>query len=233
MKALSWSVLMMRGPGSSTHGACVAQFSPKRAIAKSYGMAVALKGNVAVVTQDHAFVGDVDDAGMAFLFDRSGKPIAEMQAPTPEKGSVFGVCAATDGNVIAIGAPYASSGGATKAGAVYLYSASDGAWLRTLSAPAPVQGGYFGLSVAIDGGRIVAGAPGTAASGVSGAGICFLFDSAGRSIGELVDPEPTPYGNFGWAVSMRGKLLLVGAKAAKVGNQDGAGKAILFEILGD
>ena len=210
-------------------GKPLVKFVPTRGVSKCFGMSVSLKGPVVVVTQDHIAVGDTPQAGMAYLFDREGRPIAEMQAPAPETGSGFGVCSATDGEVIAVGAPGAKVAGLAVAGAVYLFSAKDGSFLRTLLPPVPTMGGHFGISVAIDRGRVLVGAPGTQAAGVPGAGACYLFDAGGRAVAEFADPQPALNAGFGRSVDIRGNLVAIGEVAANIGDAEGAGKAFLFE----
>ncbi|MCE1195627.1 FG-GAP repeat protein [bacterium] len=210
-------------------GRPLATYVPTRGVSKCFGMSVSLKGPVVVVTQDHIAVGDTPDAGMAFLFDRAGRPIAELRAPAPETGSAFGVCSATDSEIIAVGAPSAKVAGFTSAGAVYLFSARDGSFLRTLLPPLPTTGGHFGTSVSIDKGRVLVGAPGTQAAGIPGAGACYLFDAEGRAIAEFADPQPTLNSGFGRSVDIRGNYVAIGEVAANIGDAEGAGKVILFE----
>lgn len=209
------------------------RYIPAGGSGKCFGMSVSMKDQAVVVTQDHVAVGDTQEAGMAYLFDRSGKLVASMHAPIPEYGSGFGVCADTDAEVVAVGAPGTKVGGIAAAGAVYLYSARDGSFIRTLLPPEPVSVGRFGISVAVDEGRILVGAPGANVAGIAGAGACYLFDTEGHELAQFSDPQPTQYACFGRAVDIRGKNVIIGESAATIGETEGAGKAILFEDTSD
>ena len=147
---------------------------------------------------------------------------AVLTEPKPTTLSHFG-------NSVSLGAPGAKVGDFAGAGAVFLYSAADGSFLRRVVAPAPSTVGHFGISVAVDGRRLLVGSPGTPEGGIRGAGACFLFDAEGKIVAELSDPQPTAFAGFGRSVDIRGKLVIVGEYAANVGDADNAGKAILFE----
>jgi hypothetical protein len=196
-------------------------------LARSYGMAVAIRKDLVVVTQDHAVASGIPDAGRAFLFNRKGDTIATIQAPDPVKAAGYGVTAATDGNVVAIGA--LGAGGDSGTGKVYLYSAT-GKYLKTLVPPDPASGPGFGIAVAMDSGRIVVGASGASYKGLKGAGRVFIFDTAGNLLSSLASPKPAEYAAFGSSVDIKGDLVLVGAGSEVVADVPDAGRAYLFKV---
>lgn len=105
-----------------------------------------------------------NDAGTAFVYTQDGDEwvqAAELVAGDGEVGERFGTNAAVDGEVIVVTAPFASVEGLLEAGAAYVYERTDAGWRETarLVADEPSTMAKFGESVAIDGDRILVGAP--------------------------------------------------------------------------
>jgi WD40 repeat protein len=95
------------------------------------------------------------------------------------------------------------------AGQVYLFDASNGNYLLTLSDPTPVGGGSFGR-VAIDGNHVLVGEVPT--SGSLQLGEAHLFDAASGALLRTVrDPTVTDADAFGSAVAIDGDRLLISA----------------------
>jgi len=89
-----------------------------------FGRSVAIDGNIVVIGaaegSDEVAVG----AGAAYVFKRIGNAYvqeAKLIAPDAELGAEFGRAVAVKGNVIVVGARFASSGSVTRAGAAYIY----------------------------------------------------------------------------------------------------------------
>ncbi|MES2523161.1 MAG: choice-of-anchor B family protein [Gemmatimonadota bacterium] len=125
-------------------------------------------------------------------------------------GAQFGAAIALLGDVALVGAPGEASGGA-----VYVYArAKDGNWAAagTLPAQGLVAGDRFGAAVAMDGDRIVVGAPMR-----KGKGAIYTFR---RDAGtwtqetEQVAPSNLPdRSQFGAAVAVKGDRVIAGAPA--------------------
>ena len=190
-----------------------------------FGMAAALRGNTIVVTQDHAAVGGVRDAGMAYLYDAQGTLKRAIQAPDPPQAALFGVSADTDGELVVVGAPEATVEGRPRAGLAYLFTA-DGELAKVLAPPIPSM--YFGVSVAVDGGRIVVGASGTKVDDQNGAGLAFVFDRDGTCLATLRPPMSTAGANFGWSVAAADGVIGVSAPGEEAGGKAAAGKVYVF-----
>jgi hypothetical protein len=190
-----------------------------------YGMAVAMRGDTVVVTQDHAAVGGVRDAGMAYLYDARGTLKRAVRAPDPPQAALFGVSADTDGELVVIGAPEATVDGRSRAGLVYLFGA-DGELRHVLSSPIPSL--YFGVSVTVDSGRLIVGASGTKVDGQNGAGFAFVFDQDGKCIATLRPPKSSAGASFGWSVAASDGVIAVSAPGEEAGGKAAAGKVYLF-----
>ena len=105
--------------------------------------------------------------------------VAQLKAPTPVNGAIFGYGAAFDGERGAVTAQYDTVTG-TNAGAVYLYGRDQGgpgAWGHeaTLVPPDPIAYQSFGSAVALHADQVVVGAQGDDEAG-NLAGALYVFD---------------------------------------------------------
>jgi hypothetical protein len=80
-----------------------------------------------------------------------------------------------------------------------------------LSSPRAQFNGEFGYSVATDGSVVVVGAPEENLSGCEYAGSAYVFNAqTGALVTTLNSPNPQPYGEFGYFVTISGNDLVVG-----------------------
>jgi len=114
-----------------------------------FGRAIAISGNVAVVTansQPRAYSAGPDQPGAAYVFERDSAGAWRQTAKltSGREGDLYGLDAAVDGNVIAIGAFFSSL--------THVYEKQNGAW----QAVATLGGGSAGngYSVAVEGNLI-------------------------------------------------------------------------------
>lgn len=99
-------------------------------------------------------------------------------------------------------------------GAAYLIDVTNGTQLHKLKASDPHWSANFGGSVAIDGQRMIVGAP--VVEYASNAGAAYVFDvKTGNEIFRLADPVSTGDDNFGQAVDIYGDRAIIGAPGAK------------------
>ena len=113
-----------------------------------------------------------------------------------------------------------------------------GALLQTYSDPLPGLGHNFGGSGQIDGTNVLLGAARGGSAGIMGAGIAYLFNTAGTLLQTYNNPTPQVlFGvgdNYGGAVSIDGTLLVIGAKDDRPtgDNLDRIGSAYLYDTSG-
>ena len=180
----------------------------------TFGSAVAVTANTLVVgaPQEVACSGALGSgcyegtvhvytvAGTTWTFD------ASIKAPYADAGDKFGSAVAIDGGTIVIGAPgegscdgTAKNNGCPGAGAAYVFTRVGQVWTQAafLKAESPVAGGAFGSSVAIRGGIVVVGAPGS-----SNARLWFI-DGSWTTAATLSSPSGKSDG-FGTSVSTTG-----------------------------
>lgn len=89
-------------------------------------------------------------------------------------------------------------------------------------------GQRLGESVAADGERILAGAPGDAVDGHEDAGSVYLFDDIVDQEDRLPNPAPADGDRFGAAIASDAGVLIVGAPGAEAEGVEGAGAAYVF-----
>ncbi len=149
----------------------------------------------------------------------------------------FGFSVAIDGNTMVVGA-YLDDDNGTDSGAAYVFRYDpdgSGQWVQEVKLlPSDgVEGAEFGHSVAIDGDRIVVGAPHDFGSGFrSGSAYVFQYDPDGSGQwieeSELVPDEDSTGSLFGWSVSIDGDVIAVGAEFDERNWGDYTGSVSMF-----
>lgn len=152
-----------------------------------------------------------------------------LQAATRVSRADFGRAMALAGDVAMIGAPRDGNG------AVYLYRrGSDGRFMANgaLAAPAIEPGDMFGSAIAVDGARLVVGAPGRSMR--KGVVLAFARQADGSWLpdGTLMAQRGTDNAQLGSALLLQGARVIAGAPGAVVLAGPGggsAGAAVVFE----
>ncbi len=126
----------------------------------------------------------------------------------------YGASVAMDNGVMAVGAwnAFQAPDHIPEQGFVYLYDANTSVLLRTLMADEPVPFGQFGLSMDMDGGLIVVGAPdswGNSSFDID-SGSAYVFDAnTGEQLLTLRPDGPLAVGWFGHAVAIDNGVVAV------------------------
>ena len=208
-----------------------------------FGGSVALDGDTLVVgaTGEASTAAggesnnDASRAGAVYVFTRSSgvwTQQAFLKASNAEAGDWFGISVALEGDTLVVGArgkDSTAAGGqsnndAESAGAVYVFTRSNGVWSQQafLKASNAEAGDWFGFSVALDGDTLAVGAgyeDSTAAGGesnndASGAGAVYVFTRSNgiwsqQAFLKASNAEESDY--FGGTVALEGDTLVVGA----------------------
>lgn len=197
---------------------------------------VSISGNFALIGapgDDDGF----DNAGSATVIRsnlyRVWRREIKLIASDPALDDAFGSAVAIDNETAVIGAPGADDV-ADGAGAVYVFlRGSDGSWSETikLTAPDGMAGDAFGTAVAIDGNRLVVGAPfaDSTAAAQSGAAYLYRRDLFGAWLFET-KLEPTDGlldDEFGASVAIEGAVVAVGSPLSDEGGAD-SGSVYLY-----
>lgn len=200
-------------------GSLLRNFSrPVNSGGSGFGTSVAIDDGKILIA---APLGAGLDVGQVHLFDAAtGDLIRTFNDPTPITGNGFGLSVAISGNAIVIGSPSGGIDGSGDVGQAHLFDAVSGDLLHTFDDPTPSDGDGFGVSVAINGGRVLIGALGDDTNG-SNIGQAHLFDAAtGNLLHTFNDPTPTAGDGFGESVAIDGDNVLIGAPDDRT-NSDG------------
>jgi hypothetical protein len=198
--------------------------------ADSFGAAVDVDGDAAVVG---ALLEDERglNAGAAYVFRRSNDGTwtqeQKLLAGDGAATDFFGAAVAISGDRAAIGAYQDDDTGADSGAAYVFFRDAGGTWIEDakLIASDGEAGDYFGESVDVAGGTLVAGARHDAPHGAgSGSAYVFQRDAAGWSQAAKLVPNDGAAGNeFGYGVAVAGSMVIAGArKDNDLGSQSGS-----------
>ncbi len=196
---------------------------------QTFGNSVALDGDTALIgaRQDGA-----NAEGAAYVFVRSGTTWtqqAKLLEPTPGVHSVFGTAVALQDDTAVVTSRGTDSG---TPGAVHVWQRSGSTWTHQarLDTAGDPDSYYVGISVDLDGDRVLAGDYGDGPPGEWGHGAAHVFVRSGSTWtheAKLAALDSEPSGNFGYAVALEGPRAAVGASGATVHYFD-AGAGYVF-----
>ncbi len=142
--------------------------------------------------------------------------------PAASIGDAFGSDLAIAGDRILVGAPF-DDAVSVNDGSVTEFRRVDERWQYTglILSPAASAGGSFGTAIAINGSRLVVGAPGESTGGVRAAGAAYEFTNgrAGWQVSQVLQSGTETEGvRFGSSVAATGERLLVGLSGTRTGD---------------
>lgn len=226
-----------------------------------FGYAVAISGDTVVVgaREESGGTGDpLPNAGAAYIFERNAGgannwgQVTKLTAEDTQAGDLFGTSVDIDGDTIFVGA-LAESGGPGdpifSAGATYIFERNEGGtnnWSQVVKLTASDAQPFddFGISVAINGDTVIAGAfraVGGSGNPVSDAGAAYIFerDKGGTNnwgqVTKITASDAHIDDQFGFSVSTNGSFFIIGAPAKDgVGNSmNNAGAAYIYRKFPD
>ena len=199
-----------------------------------FGRWAAIDGDVAVVGAPGAdAIGDDDDAGAAYIFQRIAGQWLQTQrllADIPKGAHQFGWSVQIDGDTIVVSASNDGDGGGQR---LYVFQRLGDEWvLEAVLEPAdPGADFFFAQDVGISGDTIVAGAKGrdTFAGANSGGVYVFERTDAGWIETALLEPDDAfVFDLFGRSVAIAGDTIVIGAYLEDEAGPDG-GSVYVFE----
>lgn len=204
---------------TSVTGSISATLSHASCCFQQFGSSVAAVGTDMVVAGAPWDVSTfTNQTGAAYLFNAAGLLLTVFTNPTPANYEQFGRGVAGFGpDKVLIGVPY----DLTAAGGSACIFGTNGLLIKTITNPAPVAFGAFGLSLAeLGGDRLVIGSSGAA----------YLFRTNGTLLTTFTNPSPA--GGFGLSVAVLGANgVLIGAYDNTIGGTT-SGAAYLFSTNG-
>ncbi len=129
---------------------------------------------------------------------------------------LFGFDVAIDGEYAVVGAPLQGGFGTMNAGAAYVFQNIGGVWTYVKKLVPPgggMPGEQFGYSVAIDGNRIIVGAPGRDHYGLDDVGSAYVYSGSGTNWfpdGSLYPQDGAAQDRFGTIVDIHGHHAVIG-----------------------
>jgi len=223
-----------------------------------FGESVAVSGNTIVVGSASHRVGSPPvETGAAYVFVEpppgwaSATQTGELIASNGEEGVEFGKTVAISGNTIVVGAHFQKVGAHLGQGEAYVFTKPAAGWgskkadekeEARLIATGGAMGDQLGLSVAISGKTVVAGAPfrQVGANEKQGAEYVFSEPAGGwgsKEVGEQINQaaELTALGGakedeLGESVAISGNAVVAGVARHKVGGNEMQGAAYVFTM---
>ncbi|MAG57682.1 MAG: hypothetical protein CMJ83_15435 [Planctomycetes bacterium] len=200
-----------------------------------FGARVAVDGDRAAVGAQQHGVAGVPAAGAVYVYCRTGGTWdleAKLVAVDPSPWALFG-SVAIDGDTIAVGAIGADAAG-VDTGAVYVFSRNSAGWAQQakLLAGDGAAGDRFGGTIALQGDRLVVGAPRHDDGAGTWTGAAYVFERNGGAwtqTTELVASDATPDDRFGHGVALDGATVAIGAPY-RDGNGADAGAVYVFGL---
>lgn len=153
----------------------------------SFGRQVATDGTRIIVG---ALSGTENPQGAAYIFRKSGGTwLEEAILQPPDADAYIGFVVAIHGDLAILGDPSRTINGEYGSGMIYTYVRTMSGWVyqNKYNPSTPLQHRSFGTSVAIDGSRVVVGAPGDTAAGALEAGALYVYTRTGN----LLASNPT------------------------------------------
>jgi len=189
-------------------------FSPTGILTDRFGASLAVQGNTLIVG------AGTGTNSVAYVYTNSNGTWIQQQALVPVGGSGASFAGSSlngiylSGNTLAVGAPSEPTS-AGNTGSVYIFTETNGVWIQEarITPNDPLVAG-FGISVAVQNGTLVVGAPFTTSATIFNPGAAFVFT---RQNGQwtqqtrLDPPDPVPAGLYGQFVTLDGTTAVVGA----------------------
>jgi hypothetical protein len=218
--------------------------SPNPRAYGQFGWAVAMSGTTLVVGAPNETARGNVGAGNAYTYTFTASCVATLEAtmaePHPQAGKnsvlpggEFGWSVAISGADVIVGAPNETAHGLAAAGNAYLFAATTGASIASLTTPNPTVGGEYGYSVSLAGATAYVGAPFEG----SGGHVYIVFKSTGAASGTTTYTLASPRvqgggfvtgGAFGFAVSVGSYYLVVGAGDENASGETFSGAAYVY-----
>jgi len=232
-------VLALVGAGHAAMGAATEVdklLASDGAAGDSYGRAVAIDGDVAIVGAPWNDTKGID-AGAAYIYRLDGGGWVQepkLTASDGAGGDEFGIAVDVSEGVIVVGA-WQDDTSVTGAGSAYIYRYNGANWVETkLHASDALSNDRLGIAVAIDGDIAVVGADQGDASSASDSGAAYVYQYSGgiwTQVAKLTASDAAEFDQFGCAVDIDGDVIVVGARSDDDSGLS-SGAAYVFERPG-
>ncbi len=210
---------------------------PNPASNDQFGISVATSGSLVVVGASRDDAG-ASNAGRAYVYNLMSVtptvPVLVLNNPSPFANDQFGNSVAVSGRRVVVGAMLDDTG-AVNTGSAYVYdldSVTPAVPVAVLNNPNPAGNDQFGFSVAVSGGVVAVGAN-LDDFGAINTGRVYVYDVSSASptvpLAVLNNPKPARYDQFGSAVAVSGRRVVIGASLDDAGATN-AGSAYVYGL---
>ena len=191
-------------------------------------------GNGVAITNDYVAIGaplvdtEAVDSGRVYIYDTTNwNLIHTILNPTLSAGDYFGHIVAAENDKVVVAARLTDIG-AIDSGAAYIFDATSGSLLHSLSNPSPAIDDRFGVNVAISGNRVVVGAV-SDDFGALDTGIAYVYNaSSGKLQHTLVNPFPGIDDRYGTGVAVSANIVAVGAPLVDTASVENSGAVYIY-----
>ncbi len=205
----------------------------------SFGQAVDLDEDVAVVGAPTATIGGEQFQGAVFVYRRIGDKWEEEAYLTASNGSeddFLGWSVAVEDDRLLVGAPGSGEGPLFGRGSVYQFEYDGLGWneVQEFTGSDSGRNDLFGFSMSLEGPRLVVGAEG-AGPGTDGIGAAYYFElgeSLWSEVQKLNDPSLGTGNNFGFSVDLDGDTLAIGNNSHDTKTAGNAGSVYVYTFDG-
>ncbi|NQU06452.1 MAG: choice-of-anchor D domain-containing protein, partial [Calditrichaeota bacterium] len=206
-----------------------------------FGASVSIGGDYAIIGANWEDPGDVDAAGSAYIFHRSGEDWtqqAKINASDAGTSDLFGNSVSINGDYVIVGAYEKDHGDVNLAGSAYIFHRSGEEWTeqaKIIAGDAEAED-HFGCSVSINGDFAIVGAYRENPGGASNAGSAYIFCRSGENWTEqvkIIADDAEEEDCFGQSVSINGDYVIVGADLEDPRDANNAGSAYIFQRSGE
>ncbi len=205
----------------------------------SFGTAVAIDGDTAVIGAAQKTVGMNSHQGQAYVFVRSGTAWSQQavlsDSATGAADDMFGTAVAVSGDTVLVGAYNKQVGAYPQQGQAYVFVRSGTSWRQQavlLDSATGAAFDQFGRSVALGGDTAVIGALGKNVGAAARQGQAYVFVRSGTSWSQqavLVDSvDGKDNDQFGASVAVSGDTVVIGANEKSIGAALGQGQAYVY-----
>lgn len=177
------------------------------AFADNFGHSVSVAGTTIVAGSPWHDAAAQDGGAVYVLNSSNGSQRLKLTAGDAGASDLFGFSVSTNGQLIAVGAPFDDDRG-TDSGAVYLFNATTGAFVSKVVAGDGAAGDQFGIAIDLVGNNLAVGAWGDN----GGAGSVYVFDvTTGSQLGKLTASDAAALDILGRSVALSGSEVVAGA----------------------
>ena len=199
-------------------GAPVTLESPLPTSGGGFGTALALDGDELLVAERFSNLMGFPVRGVAHRFRFVGgawTPVDSVPSPTGTSSDGFGWSCDKDGDLMVVGAPFESGLGMIHMGVAYVFQFTGGQWQleAQLVASDGATSDQFGMTVALDGERIVVGAPMRVVAGVP-TGAAYAYERVAGTwteTGRFTITPGTGDHMLGVSIAVSGTAIALGA----------------------